>query len=233
MNDKSKKNSEAPAVEAEVVEKEHDSGFAAEMEELRRDMRSAQIIDWVQNNRQQLIAAAVAVLLLLAGGSLWMERAKSQKESAASLYHQALAARESDKKQAMLEMVISDYGDSGYASLAHLYLAKLSADPVAHLNALIRGAASTKEIAWQARLDLAEWYLDNGKADEASALLSEPVGVQYEQLRHYLMATAASTPDEKRKHLQMSLDSPSNDNLLKARVESMLAALDQGAKSGS
>lgn len=233
MSDKSKKSKAEPAVEVVESEKAAGSTFAAEMEELKRDMRSAQIVDWMQKNQQQLIAVAVAFLLVLAGGSLWMERAKAQKDSAATLYHQGLAMADSDKKQAMLEMVIKDYSDSGYAALAHLQLAKLAANPEEHLNALIHGTAATKEIAWQARLDLAEWYLDNGKGSEAGSLLAEPTGKQYEQLRHYLMAEAATGAEEKRKHLQMSLDSPSNDSLLKARVESMLSELDGGTKSDS
>lgn len=236
MNDKSKKSKDAQAAEAreaEVVDKEQESGFAAELEELKRDMRSAQVVDWVQNNQQQLIAGAVALLLVLAGISLWMERAKSQKDSAATLYHQALASSEAGKKQAMLEMVTMDYDGTGYAALAHLYLAKLADNPEAHLNALIYGRGVTNEIAWQARLDLAEWYLSQEKSAEASKLLAEQVGKQYEQLRHYLMAEAATDAAEKKKHLQQSLDAISNDELLKARVESMLSQLDRGEQSGS
>lgn len=222
MNEVSKKSK---AEEAAIVEKEVDSSFAAEMEELKRDMRSAQIVDWMQNNQQQLIAGVVAVLLILAGGSLWLERNKSQKDSAATLYHQALASSDAEKKKAMLEMVIKDYGDTGYGLLANLYMAKLADQPEAYLKALINSAASTPELAWQARLDLAEWYLANGKTAEANAQLSERVGKQYEQLRHYLMAEASTDAAEKRKHLQMSLDSESNDQLLKDRVENMLAEL--------
>lgn len=221
MNEVSRKSK----AEKAPVEKEVDSSFAAEMDELKRDMRSAQIVDWMQSHQQQLIAGVVAVLLMLAGTSLWLERNKSQKDSAATLYHQALASSDAEQKRAMLEMVIKDYGSTGYGSLANLYLAKLSDHPEEHLNALIHSSASTPELAWQARLDLAEWYLANGKIAEANAQLSEPVGKQYEQLRHYLMAEASTDAAEKKKHLQMSLDSESNDAFLKSRVESMLAEL--------
>ena len=222
MNEVSKKSK---AEEAAPVEKEVDSSFAAEMEELKREMHTAQIVDWAQNNQQQLIAGFVAILLLLAGGSFWLERNQSQKDSAATLYHQALATSDAEQKKAMLEMVIKDYGDTGYGSLANLYMAKLADQPEVYLNTLIHSAASTPELAWQARLDLAEWYLANGKTAEANAQLRESVGKQYEQLRHYLMAEASTDAAEKRKHLQMSLDSESNDQLLKDRVESMLAEL--------
>jgi len=238
VNDTAKKTTKSKAKQskeqaAAVTEKETDSTFAAEIEELKRDMRSAQIIDWAQKNRQQLIAAAVAVLLLLAGGSLWLERNKTQKESAANLYHKALASTDVEEKKAMLDMVIREYDGSGYAALAHLYMAKISDQPEAHLNALIHGAASTPELAWQARLDLAEWYLGNGRAADAKALLAEPVGKQYEQLRHYLLAEASNDAAEKRQHLQKSLDASSNDAVLKARVESMLSELAAGEATGS
>ena len=229
--DKTSKKSKAE--EAVTVEKEVDSSFAAEMDELKRDMRSAQIVDWMQNNQQQLIAGIVAVMLLLAGGSLWLERNKSQKDSAATLYHQALASRDVDQKRAMLELVIKDYGDTGYGSLANLYMAKLSDQPETYLNALIHSSASTQELAWQARLDLAEWYLSNDKVADAKAQLAQPVGRQYEQLRHYLMAEVATDTAEKMKHLQQSLDSESNDTFLKSRVENMLAELGAAERSDS
>lgn len=228
MNDKIKKSNKEPV----TPEKETDSEFVAEMEELKRDMRSAQIVDWLQKNQQQLIAAAVVVVLILAGGTLWLERNKSQKDSAATLYHQALSTSDIEQKKAMLELVINDFGDTGYGSLAHLYMAKLSGQPEAHLNALIHGAASTPELAWQARLDLAELQLAEGKVDEVNVLLAEAVGKQYEQLRHYLLAEASTAIADKQKHLRMSLDSDSNDLFLKERVERMLSELGSGNSSG-
>ena len=227
-----KVSKKSKAEEAVTVEKEVDSSFATEMEELKRDMRSAQIVDWMQNNQQQLIAGVVAIVLVLAGASLWLERNKSQKDSAATLYHQALASSDVEQKKAMLEMVIKDYGTTGYGSLANLYMAKLSDQPETYLNALIH-SSSTPELAWQARLDLAEWYLSQGKAADANAQLTEPVGKQYEQLRHYLMAEASTDAAEKKKHLQMSLDSESNDQLLKGKVESMLSELGAVESSNS
>ncbi|MFC1626406.1 YfgM family protein [Pseudomonadota bacterium] len=221
MNDTTKRSKKEPV----TPEQENDSAFAAEMEELKRDMHTARLVDWLQNNRQQLIAAVVAVLIAMAGASLWMEHGKSKKDSAATLYHQALAASSDDDKRAMLELVIKDYGDTGYAPLAHLHMAKLG-DRETHLKALIHSDSSTAELAWQARLDLAEWYLSSGKVDDANSLLSEPVGKQYEQLRHYLMAEATSDAGEKVMHLKKALDASSNDAFLKTKIESMISELD-------
>jgi len=228
VSDNSKKNNAAPVTAEPVEEKENSSAFASELEELKRDMRSAKVIDWMQQNQQQLIAAGVALLLVLAGGSLWMERNKAQTESAAALYHQGIAASDAGKQRELLEMVTKDYAGSGYAALAHLYLAKLVEDPVEHLNALIH-SGSTPELAWQARLDLAEWFISKGQNSDASAQLAEPVGRQYEQLRYYLLAEVADSADDKRQNLQMSLDAESNDSLLKDRVEKLLSELDTDA----
>jgi len=220
VSDTTKRSKNKPV----TPEQENDSAFAAEMEELKRDMHTAQLVDWAQNNRQMLIAGAVTVLIALVGTSLWIEHGKSQKNSAATLYHQALVTSSDDDKRAMLELVIKDYGNTGYASLAHLYLAELG-DRETHLKALIYGGGSSVELAWQARLDLAEWYLSNARVDEARSLLTKPVGKQYEQLRHYLMAEAASNAEEKVMHLKKALDANSNDTFLKARIEGMLAEL--------
>jgi predicted negative regulator of RcsB-dependent stress response len=221
VNDTTKRSKNEPA----IPEQENDSAFAAEMEELKRDMHTAQLADWAQNNRQMLMAGVVAALMALVGTSLWIEHGKSQKNSAATLYHQALVSSNDDDKRAMLELVVKDYGDTGYGSLAHLYLAKLG-DREMHLKTLIYGGNSTAELAWQARLDLAEWYLSTARVDEAKGLLSEPVGKQYEQLRHYLMAEATSDTAEKVMHLKKALDANSNDAFLKSRIEGMIADLD-------
>lgn len=221
LNDRTKRSKNEPA----IPEQENTSAFAAEMEELKRDMHTAQLLDWLENNRQMLIAGAMALFIALVAASLWIEHGKSQKDSAAALYHQALAASGDDEKMAMLELVIRDYGDTGYGPLAHLYMARLG-DRETHLKALIYGDSSTTELAWQARLDLAEWYLSKAKIDEAKGLLSEPVGKQYEQLRHYLMAEAASDTAEKLTHLKQALDAASNDAFLKSRIEGMIADLD-------
>lgn len=220
MNDTTKRSKNEPV----TPEQGNDSAFAVEMDELKRDMHTAQLTDWVQNNRQQLIAGAVAVLIALSGTTLWIERGKSQKDSAATLYHQALASKSDDDKRTMLELVIKDYGDTGYASLAHLYMSKLG-DTEAHLKALIQAGSTTPELAWQARLDLAGFYLSSGKIDQANAQLSEPVGKQYEQLRHYLMAEASVDPEMKLIHLKKAVEANSNDAVLKAKIESMIAEL--------
>jgi len=221
----SKKN--IPSEEARPQE-EHDSGFAAEIEELKRDMRSAQLTHWLQKNQQQVIAGAVVFLLVLAGAGLWIEQGKTQRASAANLYHQAMVTGDAEKRQAMLESVANEFDGTTYAVLSNLQLAKLG-DTEQHLNAVIHGSVASDELVWQARLDLAEYYLQQGNREQAMATLSEKTGQQYEQLRHYLMAEASASDSEKRLHLEKALNAISNDMMLKDRIEAELKGLSSAA----
>lgn len=209
-------------------QQEHGSAFAAEMEELKRDMRSAQVADWLQQNQQQVIAGAIAFLILLAGVGLYIEQGKAQRASAASLYHQAMVISDVEKRQALFDTVVKDYADTAYAALAHLQLAKFG-DTEQHLNAVIHGTGASDELVWQARLDLAEFYLQQDNRSQAMVILNEPTGKQYEQLRHYLMAEASESDSERRTHLEKARDAISNDEFLNDRIEAELKSLNAAA----
>jgi len=198
-----------------------DAALGAEMEELKRDMRSAKITNWLERNQQQLIAGVVIVVLAMAGAGLWSEKQKSYKESAAMMYFQALSVADDSQRQALLEAVVKDYADTGYGILAHVRLAPL-ADAEENLRAVIENDDATPEFRWQARLDLAEFFIAQGKVDESNALLKEPVGEQFQQLRYALLAEI-STGSTQKEYLQKSLDAPSNDAVLKSDIEAKLA----------
>ncbi|MDX8395969.1 MAG: tetratricopeptide repeat protein [Mariprofundaceae bacterium] len=217
MNDSTKDNKRN--------ENDHQEDLAMnnEMQGLKRDMQSAKLADWAQKNQQKLMAMAVAVVFALVAGGLWAENSKSQRNAAATLYHQALAVNDTAQKQTLLETVIKDYNGSGYASLSHLQLAKSGSDAESHLKALAFGSGVPQELAWQARLDLAEAYLNDGKLDASKEMLSEPVGKQYEQLRFYLLSQVVAVDSEKKEYLQKSLDAISNDEVLKNKVEALLS----------
>jgi len=199
---------------------------AAEMQDLKRDMRSAKLVDWLQKNQQQLLAGAVIVVLALAAGGLWSEKQKTYKQSAAIVYYQALSVSDSKQRQALLETVVSDYPDTAYAILSHARLATLG-DREVHLRAVMSNDDATPELKWQARLDLAEWFIESGKLDEAKGLLAEKTGNQYEQLRFYLLAQTL-TGAEKANALQKALDAISNDSILKTEIEAQLASQKAG-----
>jgi len=207
--------------QSEEPMQEMDTQLGAEMDELKRDMRSAKITNWFEKNQQQLIAGAVIVLVAMAGAGLWSEKQKTYKESAAMMYFQALSVVDDSQRKALLEAVVNDYSDTGYATLAHVRLAPL-ADTEQHLRAVIENDDATPEFRWQSRLDLAEFFIAQGKMDESKALLQESVGKQFQQLRYALLAQT-STGDAQQEYLQKALDAPSNDAVLKSDIESKLA----------
>jgi len=195
-----------------------------EMDELKRDMRSAQWTHWAQTNQKQIIAALVALVVVLVAGGLWKEQIKSQHGAAAALYQQAMNEQDASKQQALMQSVVTQFDSSSYSALAHMQLAHLDqAHAEAHLQALTAHPDAMKEWVWQARLDLAAMKIEQGDKAAAKALLEKMVGGQYQQLRHYLMAMAASDAAEKEKHLQKALDAVSNDKVLKSKIETLMS----------
>lgn len=215
MNDKKKENGPVE----ELIS-------ATDMVELKRDMQSAKIADWLQNNQQQLIAGAVIIVVVLIGLSLWKEQQLTQSNSAALLYMKATNITDKQERTALLDSVIKDYADTGYATLARLQKAKNieAADKTLQLEALVEGHAAP-ELSWQARLDLAELFIQEGKIEEAKAVLAERLGKHYEQARYALLARVASDKDEKMSLIQKSLDAELHDNDLVAELEAELAQL--------
>jgi len=92
----------------------------------------------------------------------------------------------------------------------------------------IMKAEVAPEFIWQARLDLAELLVREGKKDEAEQLLEQRLGKQYEQARYALLANITDDQDKKIEWIQKALDAPSHDNDLVAALEAELASLHAG-----
>ena len=199
---------------------------ANDMIELKRDMQSAQVTDWLQKNQQQLIAGAVVFVLALVGFSLWQEQQRTIKGSAALLYMKASNTTDAAERGFLLDSVIKDYAETGYATLAKLKktTAQDAAVKQANLEALIN-AKGAPELAWQARLDLAELHIANGQSEEAAKILESRLGKQYEQARFYLLSRITTDANAKTELIQKSLDAESHDNDLVAELEAELALL--------
>ncbi len=203
---------------------EGSSPSQGEMDELKRDMRSAQWAHWAQSNQKQIIAAVIALVVILVAGGLWQQHNKSQRAAAATLYQQAVNEQNAGKQQALMQSVVTQFVSSSYSALAHMQLARLDqAHAEAHLQALIDHPKAMKEWIWQARLDMAAIKIEKSDKTAANALLEHTVGDQYQQLRHYLMAMASSDAAEKEKHLQKALDAVSQDNALKTKIETLMS----------
>jgi len=200
-----------------------------DMNELKRDMRSAHLNAWAKDNQQKLIAGAVAIFVILVSVSFWKEHRDTQRASAATLYHQALNARQDTDKRALLMSVVKDYDNTAYAALAQVLLAKVDGDhAAAHLLALLNRSDIDPGIRAQARMDLARIRLREGDKAAARQLLGEHSVAAYEQLRHYLLAQAAEDDTQRIEHLRKARDSESYDSDLARRIDQQLLALGEG-----
>ncbi|MDX8404832.1 MAG: tetratricopeptide repeat protein [Mariprofundus sp.] len=197
-----------------------------EMQELKREMRSAEWNAWLLQNKQSLMVGVVLLIAGLIAGGMWIEHNRSQQNTAASLYQQAVNAADPVSKKALLENLYSEFGSGSYGGMAQMQLMTVDAEHAdAHLQALTDDAGAMDEWKWQARLDLAQRKIEQGDADGANALLKHPVGKQYQQLRYYLLATIAKDAAEKKQQLQKALDAAAPDEKLKQKIENQLSLL--------
>lgn len=199
---------------------------AADLIELKRDMQSAKVVDWLHANQQQLIAGAVVFVLVLIGASLWKEQRVAQREAAALAYMQATNIKNADERYTMFEAVRTNYPDSGYALLASMQQSKSNDVAVkkASLQVLI-DSKSMPELKWQAQLDLAELLIHEGGLAEAAELLKPRAGKHYEQQRFYLLSQTTTDAGQKAEWIEKSLAAESHDNDLTAALEAELASL--------
>jgi len=201
-----------------------------ELEELKRDMRSAQLTAWAMANQQKIIAGVVALLMVIVGVSLWKEHRASQRASAATLYQQALNVQQADDKRSLLQAIIKDYDETVYGDLARLLLVNVDEENAAeYLQALMQRPDVDGSIKMQARLDLAQLRLDAGDKAAARELLATDSVADYEQLRQYLMAQAANDDAERVEHLKKARDAISHDAELSQRIERQLSTLGASA----
>jgi len=204
-----------------------------EMNELKRNMRSAHLTAWAQENQQKIITAILALLLVIVGASLWREHTTTQRASAATLYHQALNSSDADAKRALLGKLVKDYATTTYGGMAQLLLAKVDQEHASqHLVALLSNSTVDREMRWQAQLDLARVWLRKGDKVQARKVLEKSVGKDYEQLRYYLMAEVAENDAGRLHHLEQALNSISHDTELKKDIEKRLAELKASSSAG-
>jgi len=223
MSDRVKDKTKDKTSEKVTVMPEDKSPMQEEMDELKREMRSAKWFEWAQSHQKHLIGAVAALVIGLAGSGLWIERDRSQAESAATLYQQAVNTTNTANKQVLLENVSSQFSSTSYAALAMMQLARVDqANAATHLKNLIANSHAMEEWVWQARLDLAEINIANGDKAAALALLEQMMGKQYQQLRYYLLATLSDDAAQKTTYLQQALDAQSNDEVLKQKIKTLL-----------
>ncbi len=221
MNDKVS----SPSASTSSPKGEPHSAF--DIEELKRDMRNAQLVDWARQHRSQLIAAAVVFVLLLVGAVLWINKTRAERNTAATIYYQALSLVKDSDRLKVLQALVGKHLGTAYTPLAEMQLAHLDPQHAeAHLKAVIDNAKSMPEWVWQARLDLARLRIGEGQPAKALPLLQDSVGAAYEQLRQSLLADASSDPADKIRHLKLAQAAQSYDHALKQRIDNELQALE-------
>ncbi|WP_176957570.1 tetratricopeptide repeat protein [Mariprofundus sp. KV] len=195
----------------------------SDIEELKREMRSAQWTNWVEANQKLLMGAAAALLVVLLAAGFWIEQDRAHSATAATVYQQAVSEADVSKKQLLLQNVSRDFSSSSYGALALMQLAGVdTANAEVHLNALIAHAKAMPEWVWQARIDLAEMKIAAGDHAAAQALLDQKVGNQYQQIRYFLLAQIATDETQKQAYLQKALDAAGVDAGLKEKIESQM-----------
>jgi len=199
------------------------SKFDEEMAELKKDMKSAKLADWLQSHQQMLMVGVVLLLIAMFAGGLWSEQQKTKKEAAAMMYYQGISLQDKEKQKVLLEKVKRDYANTAYATLARMRLASF-VNTEKNLREIMADKTLNPELRWQAGLDLAEYLIQNDKKDAAKQVLKEHVGREYEQLRYALLASL-SEGEAKKVALQKSMAAPSHDDVLKSQVTSELAQL--------
>ncbi|MBF0281452.1 MAG: tetratricopeptide repeat protein [Zetaproteobacteria bacterium] len=206
-----------------------DAILVEEMQELKRDMQSAKVVAWMEEHKNLLMGTVAAGVVLLFAGSFYLESQRTYRSSAATLYQQALMATDAKSKGTLMGAVVENFSDTAYADLAKIQLA-VGESRESMLQAVLSNNALEKEMLWQVRLDLADYYIQQGAVEKANGLLQVAVGTQYEELKQYLLYQTATTDDARRKHLEKGLAAASNDAELQQQMKRALAAL-QMAKS--
>ena len=119
---------------------------------LTDDEKLEQLKKWWGENGGSIITGVVLGLAVLFGGKAWFSYQESNAQTASNLYTVLMNSMESGDAMAVSQktgVLVSEYGDTPYASLAALALAK------------VRIEAGELEAA-QAQL---EWVLENSKSD--------------------------------------------------------------------
>ena len=146
--------------------------------------------NWWRENWRWILGGVVLGFAILVGWQVWKSYTTKQGEQAASLYEEYQAAgADADKSQASFDKLVSEYPSSAYAMQARLLQAKKNVEAAQYDEAatqLRNVVENTKddELAQIARQRLARVLIQQGKHDEALALLDpEKAGAFAPQVR--------------------------------------------------
>ena len=150
---------------------------------------------WLRENAIWIVGGVVLGVLALAGWRIWKERVERLANEASGRYEQALDAfgrNDRTRGLALVDELRRDHGTSPYADQADLLAARVEIDArefdkaAGRLKRVMDGSGDA-ELTVVARGRLARVYLEQGKPDEALALVKAgeggAFGPRFEEIR--------------------------------------------------
>lgn len=150
------------------------------------DQQLEAIRKWFKENGKSIFWAIIVVVTLVLGYRYWQHHTKVVTEKASEYYTAMMLSESQEDMQtakAKANTLIAEYDNTPYASLAALFLAKISVQEKA-LEAAeeklqwVIGHSKINEFKWVSKIRLARIYLAQEKHEKALALIDheEPNG---------------------------------------------------------
>ena len=184
---------------------------------------------WWKKYGNYLLLLIALIALAIAGTRFWQNHQQNIRNKASVAYTamvDSIEHKDTQTAQAQAKLLIQQYGSTGYASFAHLYMARVAAEKqqypqaIAQLNQVIKAHADNN-LATLAKLMLARVQIANQQPDEAiktlNSLTSQDGFVGMKQMLIGQAYQAKSEYSQAKVHyelgLQASKDSPLSDYL--------------------
>ncbi len=156
---------------------------------------------WWRDNGTYVVAGLILGVGLLAGWKYWQAYREARAEAASSRYTALLEAVENQRRDEAFEfsdLLITEYGDTPYATQAALAMARLHMESQEPTDAVdqLRWAldnTSDRELAHIARLRLARVLLDQGNTGDARQLVEGIDGGQFAPRYHEVLGDIYAT----------------------------------------
>lgn len=197
---------------------------------------------WAQNSKS-VIAAVIIALAGFFGGRAWLDYKNQVSETASITYQNMQSAVQEQNVEAVTRIgneLVASYGNTPYAALAALTLARISVQQGKHDAAIthlkwILSNSHEEGVHHLARIRLASVQLDQGKADDALSTLNvKELGnyaALYENMRGDSYAAKADKEAARAAYLKALLAMPA-DSPLRALVQMKLDDLGKPLQSG-
>lgn len=153
--------------------------------ELKSDQEKAEELKaWWRTNGLSVFAGITLTVGGMFGWNYWKDQKLTRSEGASRLFAQM--TKEGTDSASLLKQLNSEYGDTAYASLAELTLAKSNCEAGKTDECIeqLRNASNSTQnsIALLAKVRLARTLISSGKLDEAQTILAEKMPTAFQSL---------------------------------------------------